>query len=98
MSVNSTARPFLPLGSVILLKGAPNRLMICGRLQREVASQALFDYCGVLYPQGMISSSSVYMFNHEDIERVFFLGMQDSEEFEFSSLLMDRAAELKLSA
>ena len=36
-----------------------------------------------LYPEGMIDSRSVYLFDQEDIGCIYYVGMQDSEEFRF---------------
>lgn len=76
-------KEYLPLGSVVTLKEGDKKLMICGRLQREVTTKAVYDYCACLYPEGMIDSKSVYLFNHEDIQNIYYVGLQDSEEFAF---------------
>jgi len=80
---------FLPIGSVVLVKGADRRLMICGRLQVDVETGETYDYSGCLYPEGIIDSSQFYMFNGEDIDNVFFIGYQDIEEFEFKNYLIE---------
>ncbi len=76
-------KEYLPLGSVVTLKEGNKKLMICGRLQREVRSKVLYDYCACLYPEGMIDSKSVYLFNQEDIDCIYYIGLQDVEEFSF---------------
>lgn len=76
-------KELLPLGSVVLLKGATKRLMICGRIQTNVATDEVYDYSACPYPEGLISSKEVIMFNNENIERVYFMGFQDTEEFQF---------------
>lgn len=81
---------FLPIGSVVLLKGAKKRLMICGRLQVEASTQKLFDYSGCLYPEGIIDIKEMYLFQQEDIERVYFIGLQDEEEFSFRNYIMEQ--------
>lgn len=77
---------YLPLGSVITLKNAQKRLMIAGR-QQQMADGSLYDYSAVLWPEGMIRSDQMYLFNAEDIARIWFIGLQDSEEFAFRSAL-----------
>ena len=47
---------FLPLGSVVRLKGAECRVMICGRLQQDAATDALYDYSACLYPMGFLGA------------------------------------------
>ncbi len=76
-------KEYLPLGSVVTLKEGDKKLMICGRIQREVITKKVYDYCACLYPEGMIDSKSVYLFNHEDIQNIYYVGLQDSEEFAF---------------
>lgn len=80
-------REILPLGSVVTLKNASKRLMIIGRIQKETSTKQVFDYCGVLWPEGLISSDKVYLFNEDDIQIIWFIGLQDSEEFAFRSEL-----------
>ena len=79
----------LPIGSVVLLKDAERRLMICGRVQTDVATGKTYDYSGCLYPEGIIDSSSLYMFNNGNIQTVFFVGFQDPEEFQFKRFLIE---------
>ena len=78
---------FLPIGSVVLLKGAQRRLMVCGRVQTDVANGTTYDYSACLYPEGIVSSDQLYMFNNDDIQTVFFIGLQDVEEFKFRKFL-----------
>ena len=79
----------LPLGSVVLLKGGKKRVMICGRMQIRVQDNAMFDYSACLYPEGIIDPKKLYLFNNEDIDMVYFVGMQDTEEFEFRSRIKE---------
>ncbi len=80
-------KEFLPIGSVVLLKGAKKRLMICGRIQIETSTQKVYDYSGCLYPEGIINVHEMYLFQQEDIERVYFIGLQDEEEFAFRNYM-----------
>lgn len=75
-------KDFLPIGSVVLLKNAEKKLMICGRVQIQESDGRLFDYSACLYPEGMLSPDRIYLFNHEDIVRVCSMGLQDEEELE----------------
>lgn len=83
---------FLPIGSVVLLNGATRRLMICGRVQTDVSTGLTYDYSACLYPEGIVDSSSLYMFNNENIQRIFFIGFQDEEEFRFKQFLAKELA------
>ena len=89
-------RDILPLGSVVTLKKGKQRLMIVGRFQEEASSGQLFEYSAVLWPVGMVSSNQVYLFNGDDIDRVYFLGLQDSQEFTFRHDLLIEVENLNL--
>lgn len=71
---------FLPIGSIVLLKEGKKRLMIYGRKMRDNASQLEYDYMGCLYPEGNLEPGKAFLFNGDQIERVYFLGLQDAEE------------------
>ncbi len=79
---------YLPLGSVVLLEGGDKRVMIYGRRQRAVADDAEWDYIACLYPEGNLDDEHSYLFNHDQIERLFFVGYQDDEELEFHEALL----------
>ena len=57
--------------------------MIIGRLQQNVKTKKLYDYAGCLWPEGYMDKDSCYVFDHEDIDILYYLGMQDIEEFNF---------------
>jgi hypothetical protein len=74
---------YLPIGSVVLLKGGRKRIMVYGRQQKEINSNKIWDYIACLYPEGNLNEEYMYLFNHDQIEKVFFIGFQDEEELEF---------------
>ena len=78
----------LPIGTVVLLKGATKRLMILG-YQRTSADNAekVYDYCGCVYPDGYLSPDQTAVFDHEQIERIIALGLQNDEEKVFQDKL-----------
>lgn len=79
---------FLPAGSVVLLEGATKRLMITGFCTMDNAnSDVMYDYCGCLYPEGMISSDETALFNHDQIKEIYFIGLVDEEEIAFKEKL-----------
>ena len=77
-------KDYLPIGSVVLLGGGNKRVMIYGRKQKQKSNGEEWDYIGCLYPEGNIDETYMYLFNHENIEKVFFVGFQDEDEFEFA--------------
>ena len=83
---------YLPLGSVVLLKGGEKRVMIYGRRQAANTDGTVWDYAACLFPEGNVDDDHIYLFNHTEIERVFFLGLQDQEELSYQlTLVLDDA-------
>ena len=83
---------FLPIGSVVLLKDADKRIMIVGAKQREVDTGKIWDYSACLYPEGIVSSDNLFLFNEEQIEMLFFIGFQDGEGLQFLEKLNNAEA------
>ena len=83
--MNNVGEKFLPLGTVVMLKGASKRLMITGfcTMAAEEAEGVMYDYSGCMYPEGMISSDQTALFNHDQIEKIYHLGLVDQEEKDF---------------
>ena len=74
-------KEYLPLGSIVLLKGARKKLMITGyAVSTPDFPDTLFDYCGCMYPEGTIRSDTICVFNHSEINKVIFKGYLDDEE------------------
>lgn len=79
---------YLPIGTVVLLKGATKRVMICGFCCRsESDNDKVFDYVGCLSPEGFISSDKNLLFNHDQIDKIISMGLVDDEEKEFKEKL-----------
>jgi len=74
----------LPIGSVVLLKDGTKKLMIIGI--KPVSSDKpnkVYDYIGVLYPEGFLSNDYNFLFNNDDINDVVFTGYDNSERQSF---------------
>lgn len=75
---------YLPVGTVVMLKGGKKRAMITGFCSISGDDKSkIYDYSGCLYPEGFISSNQTLLFNHEQIEKVYHMGLIDDEEKEF---------------
>lgn len=85
----------LPIGSVVLLKNSTKRVMITGLLQRQNGTGTLWDYCACYYPEGIIDPNKLFLFNHEQIDVVFFIGFQDIEELELQKKINERRKDLE---
>lgn len=81
---------YLPIGSVVILKEGKKRLMIYGVNQKENTTGKVWDYIGCLFPEGNIDAEHTYVFNHDQIDRIFYIGMQDEEQMEFSKLVLNQ--------
>ena len=86
----------LPIGTVVLLKDAQKRLMIYGIGQSDMTNGIDYDYIGVMYPEGNMGEGSQFLFNHSDIDRVFFRGFEDEEREEFVASIQKMYDENKI--
>lgn len=87
--MNNNFQKFLPIGTVVLLKGAKKRLMITGFCSYDEAKKdKAYDYTGCLYPEGIISSRQMALFNHNQIDKIYYLGYSDNEEKEYKKALI----------
>lgn len=81
---------YLPLGTIVRLKGATKKLMITGFCAVESDSkETVYDYSGCMYPQGFLSSTQTALFNHDQIEELYFMGYADEEEKQFKLKLKE---------
>ena len=86
----------LPIGSVVLLKGANTKMMIIGYLKYGPENCTdIYDYAGCLYPQGYHSPEKTYVLNHDGIEQVYALGYQDGRQIAFADTLMEQFKKCK---
>lgn len=87
---------YLPIGSVVLLKGGKKRAMITGFCSVAQENQdKIYDYSGCVYPEGYLSSNQVCLFDHEQIEQIYFVGYEDDEEKTFKEKLNKIVAEVE---
>ena len=78
---NQERIPYLPLGSIVILRGGTQKVVVNARglLTLQSNPPSFFDYGGSLYPQGIIGDQILY-FNHEDIAKVVFEGYHDEDD------------------
>ena len=78
----------LPIGSVVLLKNGIKKIMIVGiKPIKNDGTEEMFDYIGVLYPEGYISNEINFLFNRDDICDVIFKGYENPERDEFINMI-----------
>ncbi len=74
----------LPIGSVVMLFGGNHRLMITGYAQKMVdRDDTLYDYVACPYPEGYIGPEQNYLFNREQVEKVYNVGYQTDGQFAY---------------
>lgn len=77
-------KKILPLGSVVLLNGGTKKVMIIGYCMRTPERpNKLYDYCGCIFPEGVLRSDVTCVFNHNQIKEVCFSGFQNEESDKF---------------
>jgi len=77
----------LPIGTVCTLKNQ-KKIMITGFIVCKPESpDVVYDYCGCLYPEGIIDSEVNFMFNHDRIEKIDYIGFINEDEKKFKEQL-----------
>ena len=85
-NVNQISEKFLPIGTVVLLQEANKRLMVTGYCAVDESDEKddnVYDYVGIPFPEGNLSSDENILFDHNQIQQVFALGFVDEEVKEF---------------
>ena len=78
----------LPIGSVVMLKEGTKEVMITGFYSvPENDKNKIYDYCGCLFPEGVMSSNENLLFNHDQIANVLYMGFSNQQEKEFKQKL-----------
>ena len=72
---------YLPIGTVCMLKNATKRVMITGFAAKgKESGDKVYDYVGCLYPEGIVNSNQNLLFDHEQIDKIFYMGYVDDEQ------------------
>lgn len=79
---------YLPLGSVVTVKGTDTKFMIiargmCIRIQQ---TEQLFDYGACPFPTGIIGDKAIY-FNHQEISKILHRGYSDADDVHLREIL-----------
>ena len=82
-------KQLLPIGSVVLLQEATKSLMIIGTMQVDEDGNK-YDYIACVFPEGYLDEETFFMFNHEDIETVQFIGYINAESQAYIQLLKNQ--------
>lgn len=94
--MNELKEKYLPIGTVVLLKGATKRVMITGFASISPdTGKRIFDYSGCSYPEGFFDYNQVCVFDHNQIDKIFFMGFVDNEELTFKEALKSKIEKLQ---
>ena len=97
--MNEIKPKYLPVGTVVLLENGTKRVMINGFCTMDANKpDKIYDYSGVLFPEGSLSSDQTLLFDHSQIVRVDHYGLEDQEEKDFKVKLVQIAAAAEASA
>ena len=81
-------KKLLPIGTIVKINDIDNNIIIIGFRgiddRREV-----FDYIGLLHPQGFVDRKKVYLFNSSMIKNIIYNGYNTIEEEEFKKILYE---------
>ena len=92
---------YLPIGTVVKLVGGPSPIMITGfcikpqgkitgiKGEIENKEDTCFDYSGCVYPTGIMNSNVNIVFNHENIDGIFYMGLESKLHDEYSKFLKE---------
>lgn len=83
---------FLPIGTVVLLTGGTKEVMITGycifsKNSQENSKKKIYEYGGCIYPEGILDSSAVCAFDHNQIAKIIYLGYESEEQKKLSKIL-----------
>ena len=89
---------FLPIGTVVLLKGGKKEIMITSYCifpndvqikngQEIKPEKKIYEYGACIYPEGILDSNMVCAFDHNQIEKICHMGYETPIQKELSTLL-----------
>jgi len=85
--VKQIMEKYLPIGTVVVLHEGEKTIMIYGRKQLHAETKVIYDYVACLYPEGNIDEEYTYLFNHDQIREIVFMGFVNEEEKAFLAFI-----------
>lgn len=79
---------FLPIGTVVKLKDEEKRVMIIGFCSMSKKNKKIYHYVACLYPEGVIDTEKLIMFDNVEIEKIVYRGFNNKESNKFASGLI----------
>ena len=89
---------FLPIGTVVLLKGGKKEIMITSYCifpnnvqikngQEIKPEKKIYEYGACIYPEGILDSNMVCAFDHSQIDKICYMGYETEQQKELSTIL-----------
>lgn len=89
-------RTYLPIGTVVRLKGRKKKAMIVGHLMLDSVTREMFDYCAVDFPCGFAyPERKSFGFDSNEIESISFRGPMNDETEKYINRLLEITSELE---
>lgn len=77
---------YLPIGTLVKIDSLEMKVMIIGYASVDKKNMnKIYDYCGCIYPEGIITSERNILFDHNEIKEVFELGYSDEEQINWNN-------------
>ena len=90
---------YLPIGTVVLLKDGVKEVMITGLAilggKKETGEAKIWDYAGCPYPEGIISTSQTFGFDHDKIQKICYMGYETEAHRRISDLAKQEVAKIE---
>ena len=80
---------YLPLGSIVTLVVSSNKIMISGYASKD-SDGSVWDYCGILYPDGYTDASKLYRFNRSQVNSIVSDGYTNDDMKAWLSQIKNR--------
>ncbi|MBQ9072545.1 MAG: DUF4176 domain-containing protein [Bacilli bacterium] len=81
---------YLPLGSIVSLKNSKIKLIIIGYCKNlSIYKEKKCDYIATIYPIGIINLRESLFFNHEQIDKIFYIGYKDETFIKMNEMLWE---------
>lgn len=85
---------YLPIGSIVLLKTANKKIMITGYfVVSKEEPNTVYDYSGCMYPEGYVSFNEICLFNHNQIDKLYYIGYRNRDQQSFNNQLIALSSE-----
>lgn len=79
---------YLPIGTVVLLNDGTKKIMITGFCAvSEENKNKTYDYRGCPFPEGVLESDGVALFDHNQIKEICHIGFENPESIDLSDKL-----------